>query len=118
MLEAKEILSLIETAGTQMKAMILLAVNAGFGNHDCATLPIRVVDLKAGYVKFPRPKTGIERRCPLWPETSAAAKAAIADRPTPKDAADADLVFITKYGQRWAKDTSTNPISAEFRKLL
>ena len=45
-------------------------------------------------------------------------KAAIADRPTPKDAADAELVFITKYGQRWAKNTSTNPISAEFCKLL
>lgn len=118
MLEAKEILSLIEIAGTQLKAMILLAVNAGFGNNDCAILPIRAVDLKAGYVKFPRPKTGVERRCPLWHETLAAVKAAIADRPTPKDAADAELVFITKYGQRWAKITSTNPISAEFRKLL
>ena len=118
MLEANEIRSLIEVAGTQMKAMILLAVNAGFGNHDCAILPIKVVDFKARCVKFPRPKTGIERRCPLWPETLVAVKAAIAARPTPKDVADGELVFITKYGQRWAKVTSTNPISAEFRKLL
>ena len=118
MLEAKEISSLIEIAGAQMKAMILLAVNAGFGNHNCTTLPIKAVDIKSGYVRFPRPKTGIERRCPLWPETLAAVKATIADRPTPKDAADAELVFITKYGQRWAKITSTNPISAEFCKLL
>ncbi|MEX0610554.1 MAG: hypothetical protein WD229_00420, partial [Pirellulales bacterium] len=28
------------------------------------------------------------------------------------------LVFITKYGLPWAKDTSTNPVTQEFRKLV
>ena len=30
------------------------------------------LDLQAGWVTFPRPKTGIQRRIPLWPETVAA----------------------------------------------
>src|SRR5262249_20967192 len=29
-----------------------------------------------------------------------------------------DLVFVTKYGDGWGKDTSDNPISKEMRKLL
>ena len=44
-------------------------------------------------------------------------KAAIEDRPEPNDDAARDFVFITKYGQPWAKDKMANPISAEFRKL-
>src|SRR5205823_14551207 len=61
--------------------------------------------------------TGIPRRCPLWPETVQAIKEALARRPEPKDAADAELVFVTKYGKGWAKDTSTNPVSQETAKL-
>ena len=52
-----------------MKPMILLGINCGFGNADCATLPIRALDLEEGWINFPRPKTGLDRRCPLWPET-------------------------------------------------
>jgi hypothetical protein len=49
--------------------MILLGINGGMGNSDCANLPLRAVDLDAGMIDFPRPKTGIARRCPLWPDT-------------------------------------------------
>ena len=28
------------------------------------------------------------------------------------------MVFLTKYGQRWAKDSIVNPISKEFAKIL
>jgi hypothetical protein len=45
--------------------MMLLGLNAGFGNNDCAALPISALDLDAGSVDFPRPKTGIARRAPL-----------------------------------------------------
>jgi integrase len=44
-------------------------------------------------------------------------------RPTPLDDEAADKLFVTKYGQAWAKTgnadkaKSENPISAEFRKL-
>ena len=43
---------------------------------------------------------------------------ALAVRPNPKDDADADLVFITKFGQPWAKDTADQTLSKEFSKLL
>jgi integrase len=93
------------------------------------------LNLQRGWVDFPRPKTGIDRRCPLWPETVQALKAAIKIRPEPKlpvkrkNARKAkpeqniedyiDRVFITKYGQSWEpKSDYDNPISKETTKLL
>jgi integrase len=108
-------------AGAQLKAMILLGLNAGFGNHDCATLPRSALDLDAGWVDFPRPKTGIARRCPLWPETVAAIREALAGRPAPKDEADADLVFLQPSGRRWVRNTEksrTDNVSVHFCELL
>ena len=43
MFEAHEIRRLLEHADQPLKSMILLGINAGFGNHDCATLPRRAV---------------------------------------------------------------------------
>ena len=79
--QPKELKALPEAASPQIKAMILLGVNAGFGCTDCATLPLHALDLKGGWVNYPRPKTGVSRRCPLWPETIDAIKAAIKHRP-------------------------------------
>jgi integrase len=118
---AGEIRRLLDAAGVQLKAMLLLAINAGFGNADCGQLPLSAVDLDAGMIDFPRPKTGIPRRCPLWPETVQALKDALAARPQPKDPADAGLLFITKYGAAWHRDTGAlgnRPISLETSKLL
>ncbi|HVS36458.1 MAG TPA: tyrosine-type recombinase/integrase, partial [Gemmataceae bacterium] len=115
---AEEVRRLADAAGVQMKAMILLGANAGFGNADCGRLPIAAADLDAGVIDFPRPKTGIPRRCVLWPETVAAIRETLAARPTPKNAADAGLVFITKYGLPWAKDTADQTLAKEFGKLL
>jgi integrase len=98
--------------------MLLLGANAGFGNSDCGRLPISAIDLKGGWINFPRPKTAVDRRVPLWPETVAALKQAIAERPATKEPGDAGLAFVTKYGQAWAKETSDSPISKETRKLL
>jgi len=36
-------------------AMVLLGINAGFGNVDCATLPLSALDLDAGIIDFPTP---------------------------------------------------------------
>jgi integrase len=104
--------------GAQLKAMILLGINCGFGNADCGNLPLSAVDLEGGLIDFPRPKTRIPRRCALWPETVAALRDALAHRPEPKDAAHAGLVFITKYGQSWFKTDSVGPLVWETRKLL
>ena len=39
MFDANEIRTMLREASIQMKAMILLGVNCGFGNNDCGTLP-------------------------------------------------------------------------------
>lgn len=135
MFTAIELRKVLHAAGPQLRAMIHLGLNCGFGNSDCARLTLEAVDLKTGWIDFPRPKTGIARRIPLWPETVKLLKSVIADRPTPKAATN--LVFVTKYGNSWegrkrpAEDADEvkrsikellglrdNPISKEMRKVL
>jgi integrase len=101
MLEPDQLRTLIEAAGQSMKAMVLLGVNAGFGNADCATLPLSALDLDGGWLDYPRPKTGIGRRCPLWPETVAAIREALAVRPEPKKPEHAGLAFLTVRSTGW-----------------
>jgi len=117
MFEAEEIRRMLRAAGQPLKAMILLGVNCGFGNADVGTLPQAALDLARGWVSYPRPKTGVGRRSPLWPETVAALKEATARRPATKDPADDGLVFLTKYRGRWFKD-GDRPVTKEMRKLL
>jgi integrase len=110
-----------QAAGVQLEAMIWLGINCGFGNADSGNLPLTALDLDGGWIYYPRPKTGIPRRCPLWPETVAALRAALAVRPEPKKVEHATLVFITKYGLPWHRDTGklgNRPISHETGKLL
>lgn len=104
MFEPAEIKALLSAAGVQMRAMILLGLNCGFGNTDIAGLTLTNVDMKRGIVEFPRPKTGIARRAVLWPETVAALTAvrkALASRP--KGAPASNLVFTTKQGNPWVR---------------
>lgn len=118
-LQPEQIRLLIDKAGVPLRAMIMLAINCGLGNHDVGSLPLSAVDLKGGWLTFPRPKTGVDRRAKLWPETVQAIKAAIDARPAPHDSANAKLVFITKYGGAWAKGAAGNdPVGLSFRRLL
>ena len=132
MFEAPELRAILDAATQPMKAMILLGINCGFGNSDVANLSAKVLDLKAGWVDYPRPKTGIPRRCPLWPDTVVAIREATEQRPKAKSSADAGLAFITTRGHRWEKVgvsepdpdtgkikiTNNNPVTQEFGKLL
>jgi integrase len=120
MFTAEEIRRVIEAAAPSLRAMVLLGVNCGFGNADCGNLPLSAVDLDGGWIDFPRPKTGLPRRCPLWPETVAALRNVIARRPRPKKEEHAGLVFITRCGDAWAKDkgTAENPVADLMAKLL
>ena len=111
MFEPAEIKTLLASAGVQMRAMILLGLNAGLGNTDLSSLPRSALDLKRGFVDFPRPKTQIPRRAPLWPETVDALRQALEFRPKPKEPGTEDLVFVTKYGRAWVRNTAPGPRS-------
>jgi integrase len=115
---AEDIRRMLDAADPQFRAMILLAINAGFGMSDCGKLPSSALDLENGWADFPRPKTGIARRCPLWPETAQAIKEAGAVRSAPKDPADNGLVFLTAQGRPWNKTDMSSPAVFKFTALL
>jgi integrase len=118
MFESAELRRIIKAATQPMKAMIWLAINCGLGNNDVALLPTSALNLETGWLTYPRPKTGIMRKCWLWPETAQAIREWLAKRPEANKPEDAGLVFITAKGGSWAKETTDNPISKETRKLL
>ena len=115
---AEEIHRLLDAASVTMRGMLLLGINTGFGGSDCGTLPKHAVDLEGGWIEYARPKTGVGRRCKLWPETIAALREAIAKRPKAKVQADDALVFLTRHGQPWASNSKSSPVSQEVGKLL
>jgi integrase len=110
MFEAEELRRLMFYSSPQMRAMLLLALNAALANNDIAQLTKQ--HLQSGWLVYPRPKTGIQRRVPLWPETRVALKAVIRE--------DDDVIFRTKQGNKWdakGKNGNDSPISLAFRKL-
>jgi integrase len=118
MFEAADLRRIINAADQPLNAMILLGANCGFGNQDVGTLSMSAVNLKTAWVDHPRPKTAIERRCPLWPETVEAIQVSLDTRTRAKLPEHQGMVFITKYGHPWAKDTPDSPVTREMRKLL
>lgn len=126
MLEAAEIRALLSKADPTMKAAILLGVNGGLGNTDIARLPRKAVDLESGWLTFPRPKTAIVRRIPLWVETVAAMRVALSLRPAAKDKADDDACFLTSRGTRFVrvqetrtgKHATINALARRFEALM
>jgi integrase len=115
---SEEIRRLIDAANVPMRAMVLLGVNCGFEPEDCASLPLSALDLVAGWHRHGRPKTGLPRRCPLWPETVSALQTWLTRRPEPREMADAPLVFLTRFGRRFSSYRSGGNVGAETTKLL
>lgn len=93
MFKPEQIRALLAHASANMKAMILLAINGGLGNTDLAEMPAAVIDVQTGWLDYPRVKTGMPRRIPLWPETIAAVGDVLKQRPH-----DQPLLFIGKRG--------------------
>jgi integrase len=121
MLEPDQLRMIIGAAPVPLKAMILLGLNGGLGNFDCATLPLSAVNLDTGWLNYPRPKTGIGRRFTLWPETVAAIRAAVASRPNPADSAFRELVFLTQNGTPWIRPEASyrsDHLTKRFIELL
>jgi integrase len=95
---ADELRTVIAKADGWLKPAILLGIQAGLGNKDVAALTDRHVDLEKGWVTYSRPKTGVYRSFPLWPETVAAIQAYSEKRGSPKDIAHSNLCFLTRQG--------------------
>lgn len=114
LLEAEQVRDLLKWSPVWFQAMILLGVQAGFGNTDVAELPESAVNLTAGWIEYPRAKTGMPRRVPLWPETVAALRATIAAKPTPKNPDDTRLVFIGARGQNYIGNHKGYRVTAAF----
>ncbi len=82
---------------TQLRAMILLALNGGFGAMEVSELKKSEVDLAGGWLRHARGKTGAPHLVPLWPETRAALEPVLAQRPGD------DLLFRTREGNPWCR---------------
>ncbi len=108
---------LLKHAGPQMKAMVLLGLNAGLGNTDLALLPIKAIDFKRKWLSYPRPKTAIVREVPLWDRTIKALRAAIDARPAEQSAEAAGLVFIGPRGQTYIGGHKGYRVHQEFQRV-
>ena len=120
LLTPEQIKGLIDAAKPRYKPAILLGINCAFGNSDIAELREHHLQLKRGWVDFPRPKTGIERRCPLWPETVQALREALKLRYEPNNSEDSDRVFLTLHGfpmVRFSGKTWADQVGVNFREL-
>jgi integrase len=106
-----ELKAIYGAANAQMQCFILLGLNGGLGPADIGNLEFR--HIQGDWIIYPRPKSTIDRRFPIWAETKKAIEAC-------KQTKDSQLpwVFLTKYGQPWSKSTSDTPLSNEFGKLL
>lgn len=112
--EVEHLRTAIAKATVPMKAWLLLGANCAFYARDCADLPLTALDLNGGWLDWPRGKTGIFRRCKLWPETVQALRDAIAQQPGPTEQA-AGLVFATDRGKPWRADTIGRLVSAHVK---
>jgi len=114
-----QVQALLGAADPQMKAMLLLSINCGFGPKDVHDLTWS--HFEGNHVTLARSKTGVGQTFMLWPETLAALAAVRSERSARlaqavdrgREFSDAGRVFMTKYWRPWNKDA----ISEQFRKL-
>jgi integrase len=104
---AQEIRAMLDVAPPVLRAMILLGINSGLGNTDIGNLPASCVDLERGWLDYARVKTGVERRCPLWPETVEAIRVAIpeiARHRRQRVPVAKGLLFVTRMGLPYTRE--------------
>ena len=116
--EADQIRAMLKAAGISLRAMVLLGINGGFGNTDCARLPITAVDWERALIEFDREKTGVERVVPLWPETIEALRRALTNRPEPIDEEAGRLLFLTAFGRPWVRETVRRSPENEIKRVI
>jgi integrase len=115
----KDVDKLLKTADYQMRAMILLGLNCGFGPKDIEDLAWS--DINGDRVTLPRSKTGVCQTFLLWPETQQVLnnlrenRAQLFERLAKRSRfrTDKGRVFITRFWKPWCKDA----VSHAFKKL-
>jgi integrase len=117
--DARQIGRLLQHADPQLRTMLLLALNCGFGPKDIQDL--RWEHLTREHATLPRSKTGIVQTFRLWPETQAALARLEADRAARiarlakrgRVRTDNGHLFVTKFWRPWNKDA----VAEQFRRL-
>jgi len=117
----EELITILASADPVMRAMVLLGINGGLGNTDIAKLPVSSIDFDKQMIDYPRPKTGVERTIPLWPETTDAIRKVMEARPQPSQGFE-DILFLTSRGTPllvvWEAGNRTDQLTVKFRTLL
>lgn len=109
---AAEIHKLLSASSGWLHACIMLGINGGLGNADCGRLSTTFLDLESRWYDLPRHKTGVDRRFQLWPETIAAIRNAMSERPVVKNEAHRNLCFLTSRGKPiWFESTNAAGVS-------
>jgi integrase len=114
-----ELRKLLDGADCQLRAMIMLALNCGFGPKDIHDLTWDHIE--GDRVTLPRSKTGVSQTFILWPETSKLLgevrryhEQRLAQKRKPESSAPpSQHIFMTLFGQTWSRDA----IAEQFRKL-
>jgi len=115
----EDILRLLRKADEQLKGMIMLALNCGFGPKDVHDLTWN--HIAGDRIALPRSKTGISQTYCLWPETLALLdvirlrrdRRRARARESLSEIARSERVFTTRFGRPWNKDA----IAEQFRRL-
>ncbi len=110
---------LLGNADLKLKAMIMLALNCGFGPKDLQDLTWD--DIEGERITLPRSKTGICQTYLLWPETKELLDeirqqgAMLIVRMAKRKVYHSDYghVFVTRFWKPWSKDA----VAEQFRKL-
>ena len=114
-----DIRKLLENADFRLRAMIMLALNCGFGPKDLQDLTWD--DIEEERITLPRSKTGVCQTYLLWPETielldeirQQRAKLIIRMAQRKVHHSDYGHVFVTRFWKPWNKDA----VAGQFRKL-
>jgi integrase len=115
----EDIRKLLDNADLKLRAMIMLALNCGFGPKDLQDLTWE--DIEKERITLPRSKTGVCQTYLLWPETKELldeirqqrAKLIIRMAQRKVHHSDYGHVFVTRFWKPWNKDA----VAGQFRKL-
>lgn len=110
--------AILSKAPLPMRAMAYLAINCAYGATDVSTLPLRAIDLETGWADYPRPKTAVDRRAWLWPETIEVLRQWLEVRPEPANDETAKLLFLMDDGTPHATPKGVSLVSDQFARLL